>query len=72
MLEIDSVFSKLLTVIAVFILIQSLHQAQSVSAVHVTGVPEAPIPVDTPSPCVESAVQPVREGEVKEKPELPG
>lgn len=56
---------------AVFILIQpSLQQARSVSAV--PGVKEAPIPVDAPSPCVESAVQPVGEGEVKEKSELSG
>ncbi|XP_056628386.1 ETS domain-containing protein Elk-1 [Triplophysa dalaica] len=46
----------------------SLQQARSVSAV--PGVKEAPIPVDAPSPCVESAVQPVGEGEVKEKSEL--
>lgn len=49
----------------------SLQQAQSVSAVPVPGVTEAPIPVDAPSPCVEPVVQPVGEGEVKEKPELP-
>ncbi|KAI7797960.1 putative ETS domain-containing protein Elk-1, partial [Triplophysa rosa] len=48
----------------------SLQQAQSVSAVPVPGVKEAPIPADAPSPCVESAVQPVGEGEVKEKSEL--
>ncbi|XP_051509467.1 ETS domain-containing protein Elk-1-like isoform X2 [Myxocyprinus asiaticus] len=45
--------------------------AQPVSTVPVSGVTDAPIHVDTPSPCVEPAAQPVWEGEVKEKPELP-
>ncbi|XP_042617674.1 ETS domain-containing protein Elk-1-like [Cyprinus carpio] len=42
-----------------------------VSTVPVPGVTDAPIPVDAPSHCVEPVVQPVGEGEVKEKPELP-
>ncbi|XP_067250532.1 ETS domain-containing protein Elk-1 isoform X4 [Chanodichthys erythropterus] len=44
---------------------------ESVSTVPVPGVTDAPIPVDAPSPCVEPVAQPVGEGEVKEKPELP-
>ncbi|XP_051951103.1 ETS domain-containing protein Elk-1-like [Xyrauchen texanus] len=45
-------------------------EAQPVSTVPVPGVTDAPIHVDTPSPCVEPSAQPVWEGEVKEKPEL--
>lgn len=45
---------------------------QPVSAVPVPGVTDAPIPVDATSPCVEPVAPPVGEGEVKEKPELPG
>ncbi|XP_016401958.1 ETS domain-containing protein Elk-1-like [Sinocyclocheilus rhinocerous] len=44
---------------------------EPVSTVPVPGVTDAPIPVDAPSPCVEPVSQPVGEGEVKEKPELP-
>ncbi|XP_051525923.1 ETS domain-containing protein Elk-1-like isoform X2 [Myxocyprinus asiaticus] len=46
-------------------------EVQPESTVPVPGVTDAPVSVDTPSPCVESAAQPVGEGEVKEKPELP-
>ncbi|XP_052460807.1 ETS domain-containing protein Elk-1-like [Carassius gibelio] len=44
---------------------------EPVSTVPVLGVTDAPIPEDAPSPCVEPEAQPVGEGEVKEKPELP-
>ncbi|KAI2662090.1 ETS domain-containing protein Elk-1 [Labeo rohita] len=44
---------------------------EPVSTVPVPGVTDAPIPVDAPSPCAEPVAQPVGEGEVKEKPELP-
>ncbi|XP_073675534.1 ETS domain-containing protein Elk-1 [Garra rufa] len=46
-------------------------EVEPVSTVPVPGVTDAPIPVDAPSPCVEPVAQPVGEGEVKEKPELP-
>ncbi|XP_042632140.1 ETS domain-containing protein Elk-1-like [Cyprinus carpio] len=44
---------------------------EPVSTVPVSGVTDAPISVDAPSPCVEPVAHPVGEGEVKEKPELP-
>ncbi|TRY72824.1 hypothetical protein DNTS_009522 [Danionella cerebrum] len=45
--------------------------SETESNLSVPGVTDAPIPLDSPSPCVEPAGQPVGEGEVKERPELP-
>lgn len=50
---------------------KSEDEAQPVSTVPAPGVTDAPIPVDATTPCVDPAVQPVGEGEVKDKPELP-
>ncbi|KAK7136255.1 hypothetical protein R3I94_014791 [Phoxinus phoxinus] len=44
---------------------------ESVSTVPVPRDTDSPIPVDSPSPCVEPVAQPVGEEEVEENPELP-